>query len=203
MCLYEVFNTKSKVILSTENCGTINLKEYLRGRYSCPEELNRSTEIKGIFKDLLKAVNYIHLMGVSHRDLKLDNILINNEGRLKVIDFGFAVFRENSKEKVDNFCGTPTYMAPEIIKRNRYDPHKADIWSLGVVLYKLVSDKYPFRGKDNKELYERILNANFRIYDFMSESLRQIFYKIFDPNPSNRATVLDILNSPWFDEEPK
>lgn len=202
MTLYSVFNTKNRVILNTENCGTINLMDYLFGRYSSLEDLNKSKEIKSIFKELLKAVNYIHLMGVSHRDLKLDNILINVEGRLKLIDFGFAVFRENQKEKINNFCGTPTYMAPEIINRDRYDPHKADIWSLGVVFYKLVSGKYPFRGKTDSELYDKITNANFKIPESMNDSLKKIFYSIFEPDPSNRVTAIDILKSSWFNEEP-
>lgn len=161
--------------------------------------VNKLVKIKKIFKNVVKAVNYAHLMNVSHRDLKLDNILINGEGVVKLIDFGFAVYRKDPKQLIQNFCGTPTYMSPEIIKREAYDPNKADIWALGVLIYKLVVGRYPFKGKDDKELYSKITSASFRIPKGLPVELSILFEKIFVIDPQERISAVDILLCEWFD----
>lgn len=90
---------------------------------------------------VLSGVKYLHSKGVSHRDLKLTNILINSQGKVKIIDFGFA---SNRSEKLSSYCGTPSYMAPEIVERRSYWGKQVDMWALGVILYKLVTALYAF-----------------------------------------------------------
>lgn len=200
MCLFEVYNTRNKVILNTEYCGTVSLRDFIMMKSEGLSEERRIEKYKEIFKELIKAINYLHLMNVSHRDLKLDNILINEDGKLKLIDFGFAVYRQDRNDLIDNFCGTPTYMAPEIIKRDPYDPHKADIWALGVLLFRMITNRYPFKGATDEELFNRILNSDFQFDKQVPDPLKKLFFRVFEVNPAKRASAMDILKSEWFNE---
>ena len=98
---------------------------------------------------------YLHSLNVVHRDIKLDNILIEEDTKMvKMIDFGFSVIVNQNRLKI--FCGTPSYMAPEIVSKIEYSGPPADIWALGVLLYALLCGKFPFRGQNDKELYNNI-----------------------------------------------
>lgn len=97
-----------------------------------------------VMSQVLCGVKYLHIKGVSHRDLKLTNILINSQGKVKIIDFGFA---SNRSEKLSSYCGTPSYMAPEIVERRSYWGKQVDMWALGVILYKLLTAQYAFGSR--------------------------------------------------------
>jgi serine/threonine protein kinase len=123
-------------------------------KYFDGESLARLCKRKGAFKEsearehvrtIAKTLRYCHDQGVSHRDLKAENILIGKEGRLKLIDFAFA-HKSQKPCKVDTFCGTPSYMAPEIFIKEPHCPKRADIWALGVLAYKLVAGELPWSG---------------------------------------------------------
>ena len=101
-------------------------------------------EAKRVFKQVVDGVRYIHSMGYCHRDLKMTNILIDHLEVVKIIDFGFS---SEGYKKQKMYCGTPSYMAPEIIDRRVYIGVYVDMWALGVVLYKLLTGEYPFGGK--------------------------------------------------------
>ena len=102
-------------------------------------------EAKIIFNHVLEAVAYLHDIDIIHRDLKMQNILINESMEVKLIDFGFAHFY-NKKKKLSVFCGTPSYMAPELACRIPYDGKASDVWSLGVLLYIMLTGEFPFKG---------------------------------------------------------
>ena len=105
-----------------------------------------------LFRQVVDAVELIHTQGFAHRDLKMTNILLNEENEIKLIDFGFAC--DGFKEK-SLFCGTPSYMAPEILTKEKYNGRLVDIWALGVVLYKMVTGEYPFGSKNFGILWAR------------------------------------------------
>ena len=120
-------------------------------------------------RQLIDAVSYIHDQNIAHRDIKLENILLTKSGVVKLIDFGFAI---SSNGPLKTFCGTPTYMAPELVRRAEYFGPSVDKWALGVLIYRMVSGWYPFRGiflesktksaQKDRELYRKI---NLGIYD--------------------------------------
>lgn len=112
-------------------------------------------EAKRIFKQLLTALSYCHRKSIAHRDIKLENILLDEDRNVKLIDFGFSTCIPNDK-KIKMFCGTPSYMAPEIVMKLEYAGPPADIWASGVLLYALMNGKFPFRGDTDKDLYRRI-----------------------------------------------
>lgn len=104
---------------------------------------------------MLIGVKHCHENNVTHRDLKLDNLLLDGENNVKIIDFGFATcFPHDRKTKL--FCGTPSYMSPEIVARKEYSGPPADVWALGVILYALVCGSFPFRAPHDRELYRKI-----------------------------------------------
>ena len=106
-----------------------------------PEE-----EARKIFKQIIEGLRYIHKKNLSHRDMKLENLLLDADLNVKIIDFGFSI--ENPKDKTLNvFCGTPSYMAPELAAKKEYYGHLADIWAAGILLYVLLAGYFPFKGK--------------------------------------------------------
>ena len=149
---------------------------------------------------LVKAIAYCHSKGVSHRDIKLDNILINQEGVIKIIDFGFAMQKLLPSDKIADFCGTPSYMCPEIVQRHPYDGHKADIWALGVLLYRLLNGKYPFKGSSDNELYGAILYKEPQFAVDVPQGARLLVCRMLEKKPINRPAADEILNSQWFRE---
>lgn len=121
-----------------ELCGVMTLG---RMASEMPDKKFSEKEAAKIFVPLVQAVDYLHAEGIYHRDLKLSNILVGDQGTVKLIDYGFA---ENSGQKLKEYCGTLSYMAPELITRNPYYGKYVDSWALGVILYRIVTGLFPF-----------------------------------------------------------
>lgn len=131
------------------------------------------------------AISYLHANGISHRDVKTDNVMIGDDGVVKLIDFGFAT----TVTKGETHCGTPNYMAPELFcKKSIYNPYKVDIWALGILLYYLYEGCYPFRGYNEKELSRNISHG---VYSFRKcgIEMRKIINSILVVDPAQRLTA--------------
>ena len=105
-----------------------------------------------MFKQVVSGIEYCHARCITHRDIKLENVLLNAEMNVKIIDFGFSTCIPNDK-RIKIFCGTPSYMAPEIVNKTEYCGPPADIWALGILLYAMLNGCFPFRGANDKDLY--------------------------------------------------
>lgn len=139
---YSYLLTIIKLHLMLEYGGNISLQSYLKSQ---PQKRLAESDVKIIFKQLAEGLDYIHRNNVVHRDLKLENILLDSDKNVKIIDFGFSA--ETQKNKPMNiFCGTPSYMAPELVTRKYYFGHLVDIWALGISLYVLLCGYFPFKG---------------------------------------------------------
>lgn len=122
-----------------------------------------------IFNQILSGVEYIHKLGVVHRDLKPENLLLDHNNNIKIVDFGLSnLYKEG--EKLKTACGSPCYAAPEMIKGERYDGLGADLWSSGVILYAMVCGYLPFEDQNTKKLYQKIIKAEYKLPDFLSDS---------------------------------
>lgn len=128
-----------------------------------PKNIFKVNEVRRIFKQVTEALHYLHSRNICHRDIKLDNILIEDDTRMiKLIDYGFSVVVNGDRGRLKIFCGTPSYMAPEIVKRGEsYEGKPVDMWALGVLLYVMLSGGLPFRAPTEPELFEKIKSGNY------------------------------------------
>ncbi|PRQ34748.1 putative protein kinase CAMK-CAMKL-CHK1 family [Rosa chinensis] len=192
--LYEVMASKSKIyfILEFVKGGELFAK-VSKGRFS--ENLSRK-----YFQQLISAVGYCHSRGVYHRDLKPENLLVDENGNLKVSDFGLSAVTGQIQPDglLHTLCGTPAYVAPEILTKKGYDGAKVDIWSCGIILYVLNAGYLPFNDPNLMAMYKKIYKGEFRCPKWMSPDLKRFLGRILDTNPMTRITVDEILNDPWF-----
>ncbi|XP_059537145.1 serine/threonine-protein kinase MARK2-like [Myotis daubentonii] len=197
--LFEVIATQDKVYLVMEHVRGGDLGEYL-------ETYGRMTEqeARAAFRQLVSALQYCHHRGIAHRDLKPANILLETNGLMKLADFGFA--KETKGQNLSTFCGTIYYMAPEIFKHQDYDGCKADIWSLGVTLYKTVTGKLPFKGANIVRQREKILAGKFEVPHFLSRKGQSFLKRLITVDPNQRPTMEEVMEDPWLnmgqEEEP-
>ncbi|KAF2306528.1 hypothetical protein GH714_019104 [Hevea brasiliensis] len=197
--LYEVMATKTKIYFVMEYIkGGELFNKVAKGKLK--EDVARK-----YFQQLISAVDYCHSRGVSHRDLKPENLLLDENGNLKVSDFGLSALAECKRQDglLHTTCGTPAYVAPEVINRKGYDGSKADIWSCGVILYVLLAGYLPFHDTNLMEMYRKIGKAEFKFPNWFAPEVRKLLSKILDPNPSSRISMAKIMENSWFVRESK
>lgn len=159
--IHEAFETEENVYLVMDFVSGGSLHSYLKEK---PSRRLEEEDAKRILKQILTALQYCHRKSIAHRDIKLENILLDQEKNIKIIDFGFSTCIPNDK-KIKMFCGTPSYMAPEIVSKIEYAGPPADIWASGVLLYALTNGCFPFRGSSDKELYRRIQRGTYQLHN--------------------------------------
>ena len=178
-----------------EYIGGTSLHGYLK---RIPNRRLDEPEARRIFKQVLHGIEYCHNKNVTHRDLKLENILLDDNNNVKIIDFGFGTCFSHDK-KVKLFCGTPSYMAPEIVNRVEYSGPPADVWALGVLLFVLLCGNYPFKAQVDKELYKKIQYGQFSVPSNISQGSRGLITRILRLNPEKRPGVSDIIKDNWVE----
>lgn len=145
-------------------------------------------EAKYLFKQVVMAVNYCHKRSIAHRDIKLENILLNEtKTQAKLIDFGFSTCIPNDK-KVKLFCGTPSYMAPEIVSKREYAGPPADVWALGVLYFALLNGRFPFKGQNDKELFKKICKYDINCNENLSLAAKSFLFRVLMKDPECRLT---------------
>ena len=154
-------------------------------------------QAKGWFIQITNAVKLMHSQGICHRDLKMDNILITDAGRVKIIDFGFSVQCEKDTKLVIS-CGTPAYMSPEIVRKHTYSGFSADIWALGVILYIVLTGRHPFKHKNEQELYSRIVVGEITPNTMLSFDAMRLINKMLSQDPMKRPTATEVCADPWL-----
>ncbi|KFK44775.1 hypothetical protein AALP_AA1G301500 [Arabis alpina] len=192
--LLEVMATKSKIYFVMEYVrGGELFNTVAKGRL--PEETARK-----YFQQLISSVLFCHGRGVYHRDLKPENLLLDDKGNLKVSDFGLSAVAEQLRQDglCHTFCGTPAYLAPEVLTRKGYDAAKADIWSCGVILFVLMAGHIPFYDKNIMAMYKKIYKGEFRCPRWFSSDLVRLLTRLLDTNPDTRITIPDIMKTRWF-----
>ena len=132
--------------------------------------------------------------------MKPENLLLDEDGNLKVTDFGLSAFSEHLKQDglLHTTCGTPAYVAPEVIGKKGYDGAKADIWSCGVILYVLLAGFLPFQDDNIVSMYRKIYRGDFKCPPWFSSEARRLVTKLLDPNPNSRISISKIMESSWF-----
>ncbi|KAL0969016.1 hypothetical protein UPYG_G00221600 [Umbra pygmaea] len=181
--LFEVIETERTLYLVMEYASGGEVFDYLVAHGRMKEK-----EARAKFRQIVSAVQYCHQKNIVHRDLKAENLLLDADMNIKIADFGFSN-EFTMGNKLDTFCGSPPYAAPELFQGKKYDGPEVDVWSLGVILYTLVSGSLPFDGQNLKELRERVLRGKYRIPFYMSTDCENLLKRFLVLNPAKRGTL--------------
>jgi serine/threonine protein kinase len=191
--LYETFESNKHIVVVMELCAGGDLLNYVRKRRRLKE-----TYAKYIFKQVIEGIAHVHAKGVLHRDIKLDNILLDGKGIIKIGDFGVSRIVTNINDKMTEQCGTPAYIAPEILRDKGYYGFACDLWSAGVVLYAMLYGTVPFKANNMNDLHKLIMKAKYTLKDDISEEARDLLKNLLERDPNIRYTVADIMAHPWM-----
>lgn len=183
--------------------------QFINGQdlFSYLEKINFSprteADARSIITQILQALKHIHSHNIAHRDIKLENVLIDNRGRVYVVDLGLCAFIEEGKLCRD-WCGSDNYLAPEIVRRNAYNGFKADVFSAGVVLFALLFGVFPFENlRVNGVQSLRTLKARFPSDVKVSLIAKELLLKMLEDDPEKRYTIDEVLKHEWITEEAK
>ena len=200
--LIEVISTEKQILIVQELIEGISLREYYNNEIRNQKgiSIHKESIFKKIFYQIFSAMDYIHKKNIAHRDIKLENILLKSNYEIKIIDFGFGML--NPEKKLQKFfCGTPNYMPPEIAEKKPYVGQLADMWSLGILVYKIFCADFPFKGKDEKELYKSIKSGKFSYAKYTPEYAKKIIGSLIVLDPNKRISCEDVLKSDWLKEK--
>ena len=192
--LLDTIDDNKQLSLVTEYVGGFSLHWFQRRKLDrkIPEQ-----EAKRLFMQILAGVHYIHSLNIAHRDIKLENILLDSLQNVKIIDFGFSTCMPKDK-RIKLFCGTPSYMSPEIVNNQEYLGQPADVWALGVLLFAMLCGCFPFTGVNDRDLFRKISKGIFSIPTHIGQEARDLIKKMIQINPLNRPNCSDLLNESWF-----
>jgi len=190
-----VFEDADNVYIMLEFCQNQSMNELLKRRKNLTE-----FEVQCYVIQIVEALKYLHSNRIIHRDLKLGNMFLNDKMQIKLGDFGLATKLEFDGEKKRTVCGTPNYIAPEILDGNVGHSYQVDVWALGVIIYTLIIGKPPFETTDIKLTYKKIKECDFSFPDgaVISESAKDMISKILVFQPEKRLTLDEILVHPFI-----
>jgi serine/threonine protein kinase len=195
--LFEMFETKKKLYMVLELLGGGELFDRIVAKGNFSEK-----EASDLMRDVTSCIKYLHEIGVVHRDLKPENLIyatIKENSPIKITDFGLAKFCK--KRRMDTPCGTPGYVAPEVLKNESYGA-EVDMWSIGVILYILLCGFPPFYHDSTTELYKQIKNADYSFpspyWDEISEAAKDLVSCLLEIDPKKRYTPAQVLEHRWI-----
>ncbi|KAL5785740.1 hypothetical protein ACOSQ2_008132 [Xanthoceras sorbifolium] len=193
--LHEVLASKSKIYMVLEYVTGGELFDRIASKGKLSEAHARK-----LFQQLIDGVSYCHNKGVFHRDLKLENVLVDSKGSIKISDFGLSALPQHFRDDglLHTTCGSPNYVAPEVLNNRGYDGATSDIWSCGVILYVILTGYLPFDDRNLAVLYQKIFKGDAKIPKWLSPGAQNMLRRILDPNPATRITMSGIKTDDWF-----
>lgn len=203
--VHSIFQRKYKYYVFMRHAEQGDLLDYITRKGPASEPQARVW-----FRQMALAIQYLHDLDVVHRDLKCENVLITNNFNLKIADFGFARYTHDSAGKPllsETYCGSLSYVAPEILKGQPYYLKPTDMWSLGVILYVIVNKSMPFVDNNAKRLYELQINKRWRfrskVVNNLTEPLKKLVAYLLEPDAMKRFKIEDSLKCAWIAMEPR
>lgn len=193
--LHEVLASKTKIYMILEYVNGGELFDTIASKGKLSESNGRK-----MFQQLIDGVSYCHDKGVYHRDLKLENVLVDAKGSIKISDFGLSALPQHLRDDglLHTTCGSPNYVAPEILSNRGYDGATSDTWSCGVILYVILTGYLPFDDRNLAVLYQKIFKGEMQLPKWLSSGAKSLIKRILDPNPKTRITMADIKEDEWF-----
>eukprot|EP00268_Persea_americana_P006904 TRINITY_DN1249_c0_g2_i2.p1 TRINITY_DN1249_c0_g2~~TRINITY_DN1249_c0_g2_i2.p1 ORF type:complete len:444 (+),score=85.47 TRINITY_DN1249_c0_g2_i2:95-1426(+) len=196
--LYEVIASKTKIYMVLEYVTGGELFDKIEHKRRLPDDEGRK-----LFQQLIDAVSYCHDKGVFHRDLKPENVLVDAKGNIKISDFGLSALPQHIRDDglLHTTCGSPHYVAPEVLDNRGYDGATSDLWSCGVILYVVLTGYLPFDDNNLAVLYHKIRKGIHQIPKWISPGARNMISRILDPNPKTRISIAEIKADEWFKQD--
>ncbi|KAL6959099.1 CBL-interacting serine/threonine-protein kinase 1 [Sarracenia purpurea var. burkii] len=196
--LHEVLASKTKIYMVLEYVIGGELFDRITSKGKLLEAEGRK-----LFQQLIDGLSYCHNKGVYHRDLKLENILVDAKGNIKISDFGLSALPQHFRGDglLHTTCGSPNYVAPEILANRGYDGATSDAWSCGVILYAILTGSLPFDDRNLVVLYQKIFKGDAHIPKWLSPGAQNLIRRILDPNPASRITMAEIKTDDWFKQD--
>jgi len=188
---------KDKLYLVVEYMSGGSVQDLIDSRGALPEE-----EARQYFRDLICGLDYLHHSGILHRDIKPENMLLGQDKRIKICDFGVAAMFDED-DVMTSTAGTPAFMAPEIITDSQYRGKPADIWACGVTLYYMFFGDCPFIAPTLYSIYDMIQTTRLTIPDTVSEQLSDFLRALIERDPQKRLTMAQIKTHPWVTDSGK
>ncbi|KAL3132788.1 hypothetical protein ABBQ38_006715 [Trebouxia sp. C0009 RCD-2024] len=210
--LHEVFLTPVHLAIVSELAPGGDLVDYIERHSMSHECALQESAARWLFQQLIVAVDYCHQMGIANRDIKLENTLLMDTSErpvLKLCDFGYSK-DELCASISKTMCGTPEYVAPEVLLYNKYAGKMADIWSCGILLYCMLTGCFPFRRQEDEglevqavlqKMLPRILKADYQKPQGLTDDCYDILSRLLEVDPDKRITVQQILKHPWFTQD--
>ncbi|XP_072327008.1 testis-specific serine/threonine-protein kinase 3-like [Scyliorhinus torazame] len=194
--VYQIIESSEHTLFIMEE-AKMDLFDLVESQDYFSEEVARS-----YFKQIAQALEYCHIQRIAHRDIKCENILLTADNIPKITDFGLATCIKGSESCLcSTFCGSAAYTAPEILNGDNYDPFKADIWSLGVVLYVIVTGSMPFDDSDLSKLKElQTQSLKFPLSPTLSACCQNLINVMLEKNPKKRVSINHIVEHQWLEE---
>ncbi|XP_054820863.1 CBL-interacting serine/threonine-protein kinase 1-like isoform X2 [Prosopis cineraria] len=196
--LHEVLASKTKIYLVLEYVTGGELFDRIASKGRLKEAEGRK-----LFQQLIDGVSYCHNKGVFHRDLKLENVLVDAQGNIKITDFGLSASPQHIRADglLHTTCGSPCYVAPEVLANRGYEGATSDTWSCGVILFVILTGYLPFEDRNIAVLYQKISKGDVRMPKWLSSGAQNLLRRILDPNPLTRITLAGIKDDEWFQQD--
>ncbi|ENH61959.1 Putative serine/threonine-protein kinase HSL1 [Fusarium oxysporum f. sp. cubense race 1] len=191
MKLYDIWENRSEVYLILEYIDQGDLFTFINMKGRLSEEVSIF-----FFRQIISAISYCHSFNICHRDLKPENILISADLQIKIADFGMAALHQTDTHQLATACGSPHYAAPELLKNRQYRGDRADIWSMGVILFAMLSATLPFDDPDLRVMMARTKKGQYEMPSFLSLEAEDLIRRMLQVNPDRRITLKDIWRHP-------
>uniref|UniRef100_A0A4W3ICE8 Serine/threonine-protein kinase PLK3 n=1 Tax=Callorhinchus milii TaxID=7868 RepID=A0A4W3ICE8_CALMI len=189
---YHNFEDHESIYIFLEHCRNRSLAHILKARKTLTEP-----EVRYYLRQIILGLKYLHGRDILHRDLKLGNFFVNDLMEVKVGDFGLATKLEPKDQRKRTICGTPNYLAPEVLNKQGHGP-EADVWSLGCVMYTMLFGRPPFETTDLKDTYRCIRTVEYTMPSTSSVAAKNLVASILRKDPEHRPTLDEIINHDFF-----
>ncbi|CAM1502103.1 Fc.00g040870.m01.CDS01 [Cosmosporella sp. VM-42] len=191
MKLYDIWENRSEIYLILEYIDQGDLFTFINMKGRLSEEVSIY-----FFRQIMSAITYCHSFNICHRDLKPENILITADLQIKIADFGMAALHQTDTHQLATACGSPHYAAPELLKNRQYRGDRADIWSMGVILYAMLSATLPFDDPDLRVMMAKTKKGQYQMPDFLTPEAEDLIRRMLQVNPDRRITLKEIWRHP-------
>lgn len=191
--LYDVLQTSNHIYLVLELVTGGELFDRILSAKKFDEDTARR-----FFQQIVMALHFCHKHGVCHRDLKPENLLVDDKDNIKITDFGLANIQKPVDRMLMTVCGTPNYVAPEVLKETGYNGIIADVWSAGVILFVMMAGYLPFDDPQLDELFKKIQRGDFKMCKTFSDGAKDLISKTMLVDPARRLTLDGVMRHPWF-----